>query len=69
MFTFLGVTRRKFSFDNNDFGDSYVIRRKMNSMGKNIMLNKNSPNSLNRGSDLQSLFMDPTCRGCYTCME
>lgn len=69
MITFLGVTRRKFSFDNNDFSDSYVIRRKMNSMGKNIMLNKNSPNLLNRLSDLQSLFMDPTCRGCYTCME
>ncbi|XP_045775726.1 uncharacterized protein LOC123874442 [Maniola jurtina] len=64
----LGQSRRKSSSYDNEFNDSLLIKRKMGSIGKNIILNKNAPMH-SKINDLQSVFMDPACTGCHTCME
>ncbi|XP_052742655.1 uncharacterized protein LOC112045419 [Bicyclus anynana] len=51
----------------NGYNDSLTIRRKISSIGKNVILNKASQH--NTFKDLQSVLMDPDCRGCYVCME
>ncbi|CAH2267256.1 jg14724 [Pararge aegeria aegeria] len=38
-------------------------------MGTNIYLNQNKTPLVSKFNDLQLIFMDPACRGCYICME
>ncbi|XP_034833427.1 uncharacterized protein [Maniola hyperantus] len=64
----LGHSRRKSSTYDKEFNDYLLIKRKMGTIGTNIILNKNAP-LYSKMTDLPSIFMDPACSGCYTCME
>ncbi|CAG4935362.1 unnamed protein product [Colias eurytheme] len=63
----LGKNRIGFAYETTN--NNSMIIKKRPQVGKNIMLNVNTQANTMKSSDLQTVFIDPSCRNCATCME